>query len=331
MINYYALSLIIAFMLVSRGLELSGIFNHIVVELLTRVRRPLLLLVLLTIVSGLSASLIMNDAALFIYVSLAIAFIRSMNVDKNITLTLLVLSINMGSALTPIGNPQNIIIWQTYGISFHELVCYMAPLVIISLSIIIISVYMLLKKNTSVAGITRKLPKIYLNRRLFCASIVLFVVDIVLAQVGYSVIGLIITVLTYLVVEKNILLGIDYGLIGVFTLMFIDFTELSRILQGLLVIHLSKSYMIILIAAPLSQLISNVPATIMLVNHVDKLVALAVGVNIGGTGSIIGSLANIIALRLGRLETRKFLKISIPYFIILLTIFYILAYAKIYP
>jgi len=312
MINYYALSLIIAFMLVSRGLELSGIFNHIVVELLTRVRRPLLLLVLLTIVSGLSASLIMNDAALFIYVSLAIAFIRSMNVDKNITLTLLVLSINMGSALTPIGNPQNIIIWQTYGIGLHELVCYMAPFVIISLSIIIILVYMLSKKNISVAGITRKPSKIYLNRRLFCTSIVLFVVDIVLAQVGYSVIGLIITVLTYLVVEKNILLGIDYGLIGVFTLMFIDFTELSKILQGLLVIHLSKPYMIILIAALLSQVISNVPTTIMLVNHVDKWVALAVGVNIGGTGSIIGSLANIIALRLGRLVTRKFLKISTP-------------------
>ncbi len=331
MINYYTLSLIVTFMLVSRGLELSGIFDHIVVELLTRVRRPLLLLILLIMVAGLSSSLIMNDAALFIYVPLASIFIRSLKLNKDAALTLLVLSINIGSALTPIGNPQNIIIWQIYGVSFHDFVYHLVPFIFVSLSIIVVLVYLLFRRDLNVSYKVYKPPKIYLSRKLLYTSVGLLVVDIVMAQIGYSVIGFIITILIYLIVDRNILLGIDYVLPAVFAFMFIDFTELSRLLHGVLIMYWDKTYTTLLIAALLSQIMSNVPATIILVNHINNWIALAIGVNIGGTGIITGSLANIIALRLGKISIRKFLKISIPYFILVLVIFYVLAYVGVYP
>ncbi|MCE4628147.1 MAG: hypothetical protein F7C34_03245, partial [Desulfurococcales archaeon] len=120
----------------------------------------------------------------------------------------------------------------------------------------------------------------------------------------------------------------DYLLILIFVLIFVDFDEISSLLKPLLGGALfSSGTHIILVSAVLSQLISNVPATILLINHVPpaRWVSLAVGVNLGGIGLLTGSMANIIAVRLGGLDARAYHRVAVPLFALLLIIVLVLS------
>ncbi len=332
LVDVDALAAIAMFMTVSRGLELSGVFEHAAASLHTRAGSPRTLFMLFLAASGLSAALIMNDAALFIYIPLASALARETGVDRDRALILLTISINVGSALTPIGNPQNIIVWRHYHLGFHEIVCVMAPYTAISLLLVEAAALILLRGSHPAAEAgPGSPPRIRLDKRLLYASILLLAIDIVASETGHVLLGLAATLLAFLAVERSVLRGIDYALLAVFALMFIDFRELSLLLSPLPLLSLDKPYTVILAAALLSQAISNVPATIMLVNHTGNWAALMIGANTGGAGLATGSLANIITLRIARIRHRDFLKTSIPYYIASLMIFTALAYLNIYP
>ncbi len=334
-INIDTLSLIVSLLLVSRGLEFSGFFSRVSKWILEKSTGSVIKLYLLVIVfSALSSTIIMNDTSLFIFIPFIMTLSRYLG-RLDYLLVLTTISANMGSSLTPIGNPQNIIIWQYYKLDFIDFVYAMVPFLLIGITILIIYLFVGVKKFIGYKQCGRTLvPRIRLNKKLFVTSIILLTLNVLLAQLGLQVYGLVVTVVIYGILEKTLVLGLDYVLIFIFAFMFIDFNELSHIIDTLNMIpQLKTSFHVILLSCLLSQVISNVPTTITLVGHIPSPLwkALALGVNLGGVGFIVGSMANIIALRMSYLNLKTFHKYALPYFAIMFTIILLLAYHNIYP
>jgi Na+/H+ antiporter NhaD/arsenite permease-like protein len=125
----------------------------------------------------------------------------------------------------------------------------------------------------------------------------------------------------FLLSYPRVLKGIDWALLAIIALMFVDLRQLAELQAiGSLLNHwpITEGWRAYLAAIVASQFISNVPAAILLDGHVRDLPALAAGVSVGGFGCVLGSLANLIALRLARLPNglREFHRISIPFLLV---------------
>jgi len=320
-LNINTLSIIISIIIVSRGIELSGVFNKVIIKFYKRSHKSIVnLIIWILILTELTAALIMNDTALFIYIPLVITLARIYGLNSEDLVILVTIAANIGSALTPIGNPQNIIIWKHFHINFYKFILTMVPLTFIG-SILLILISYIIFRNLQ---IRRKiiLPNIKLDKKLLYISIISLIIDVVLAEYELGVYTIVLTIIIFLIIKRDILFRLDYPLIVIFAFMFIDFREISVLLTRMNIIPvLNSGFEIMIISIILSQFISNVPATITLLNHVNSWVAFALGVNIGGVGFILGSMANIITIRLSKVNLRKFHLYTIPYITILSVIF----------
>jgi len=318
LIDYESLSAIISFFILSRGLELSGVFTRIapyIIQLSDGDERRFLFIMI--VIVSLSSSLIMNDTAMFVFIPLIMTMSKIAEIDVKKAVSLTAIAANVGSALTPIGNPQNIIMWRVYRISVHEFILTMLPYVSIWVFVLLLFVFIGgSKKQFRVFT----MPDVKLNKALMFSSATLFFVDVVLIQLGHALWALPLTLAILVIVERRVLLSIDIALILTFAFIFIDFKELSTLMQAFNILpSLKSSITVVLLSTGLSQLISNVPATVVLISAgKPEWLPLALGVNLGGTGIVIGSLANLIALRISGIRIRDFHRFSIPYFLIAL-------------
>ncbi len=333
-LNVNALSTILALMLVSHGLEFSGFFNRLTLWVLNVSKGSIVKLYLLVIFfSALVSAIIMNDTALFIFAPFVVSLSRYLG-DVGYLLVLTTISANIGSSLTPIGNPQNIIIWQHYGVSFIDFIYSLLPFFFTA--IIVLTIYSVIgarKLGSAITYRNAKIPRIRVDKTLLFTSIILLILNVLLAQMGLQVYGLIITISLYLIIKRTVVYGLDYVLILIFAFMFVDFKEISHIVDSMgLIPSLDSPLTIVLLSSLLSQVISNVPATITLIEHVALAhwKALAVGVNLGGVGLLTGSMANIITLRIGGINVKVFHKYSLPYFIVLFCITVLLTLCCVY-
>ncbi len=320
LIDYESLSAIISLLMVSRGLELSGVFTRIapyIIQLSDGDERRFLFIMI--VIVSLSSSLIMNDTAMFVFIPLIMTMSKIAEIDMKKAVSLTAIAANVGSALTPIGNPQNIIMWRVYRISVHEFILTMFPYAFLWVFILILFVFIGgSKKQFRVFT----MPDVKINRTLMVSSATLLFVDVVLIQLGHALWALPLTLAILAIAEPGVLLSIDVALIFTFAFIFIDFKELSMLMHAFNILPpLKSSISVVLLSAGLSQLISNVPATVVLISAgKPEWLPLALGVNLGGTGIVIGSLANLIALRISGIGIRDFHKYSIPYFLIALGI-----------
>ncbi len=324
-VNFEAISLILSFMLVSKLMDVSGMFSRISSWILSLKGRSRLILLLLA--SELIAALLMNDTALFILVPLVMTLYRVTGGDPSGTLVLVTVAANVGSALTPFGNPQNIIIWSHFKVDTLSFLLTTLPF--FSVSSLLLVAFSLVIPVTE-AGPT-KLVSIRLDSRAAMSAIFLLVFNLILAGSGLYIVGVVITLIVSLLVRREVIGGVDVPLLAMFAFLFMDFGEISYLLGSAGLIPPLHGVNVLITSALLSQVISNVPATITLLHHTGDWKALLVGVNLGGTGIIIGSMANFIALRLADLRIGKFHRISVPFFLASLAIFLLLAWAQLYP
>ncbi len=320
LIDYESLAAITSFFVISRGLELSGVFTRVAQRMIALSGNSEfgVLCMLITVVSA-SSAVIMNDTAVFVFVPVALALSRASGIDLPKAVTMVAIAANVGSALSPLGNPQNVIIWRTYRLPIWRFVCSMFPYVALWLAV--------LAAYARIAGggelKIRPMPKIRVNRALATTSALLLVTNVVLVEVGLSPFGLMLTVLVMAVAGREALLSLDASLLAVFALIFIDFREISHLLPEIGLECTAATA--ILLSAGLSQITSNVPATVLLSHHLPWL-PLAVGVNLGGNGVVIGSLANLIAVRVSGIKLRDFHRYSLPYFLVALVLTLVISY-----
>lgn len=326
-------------MLLSRGIEDSGYFQRLNDWFLARRYSERRLVAWLVVYSAGLAAIITNDVALFIVVPIAVLLCRSLQLPLHRVVIFLALAVNAGSAASPIGNPQNLLLWQSGGLSFIEFTAYLLPLGLLFLGIVLAFVYFAFGSKLpapakevqgTVVGVQR--------RRLFWGSLLGYPLFIAALELNFALLGVIAIITAYGVRNRPILLGIDWQLLLVFTLMFINlglFAQLpvtEAVLQVFQILP-EGSYVG---SALLSQFISNVPATIylqsaLLQDSPQLWLAVAYGVNVGGFGFILGSMANLIALRLVRKSLPpqqstwgEFHRWSVPVFIISLIGSYLL-------
>ena len=317
LVDWGSLSLITALIITSKGLELSGVFNRLAPRLVEGANgssRRLLFLLLPTI--ALSSALIMNDTAMLVFIPLVVALSELSGMDKARAVTLSAIAANVGSALTPIGNPQNIIIWREYGLSFLAFVRGMLPFALLWLGLLLAIVFLTPDETLSV----RSLPPVAFRKDLFLVSVFLLGLNVYLGETGRHELSIALTLLAFLVLDRDVLLSFDWALVLTFAFIFIDFNELSALLIKVGMSFSTGGVGLVLTSAGLSQLISNVPATVVFLGSKPAWLPLAVGVNAGGTGTVIGSLANLIAVRIARVSLRDFHRCSVPYFIVVLAI-----------
>ncbi len=297
-IDLHVLSLLLCLMAVVAGFQACGVFRCLTYELLKRCKSGKLLGLILVLLPFFSSMLVTNDVALLVFVPFTIALLAEMGCSESVIpiLVLQTVAANLGSMATPVGNPQNLFLYSEYSLTGAEFFGTTLPLTALSLIALSIS---------SLPVLPGKLPAMKLQEEKIDNPIkliiyaVLFVVCLltVFHAIHFGVM-LGIVVLCIAVTDRKILLKPDFALLATFVCFFIVSGNLGRIDAVNLFLKnlLNKSTLLTSVGA--SQIISNVPAAVLLSGFTDNWKELLEGVNIGGLGTPIASLASLITLKL---------------------------------
>ncbi|MBO9515787.1 MAG: DUF1646 family protein [Variovorax sp.] len=319
LVDWQTLGALAGLLAITQGVERSGMLQATAARLLSRTGELRHLVYLLTGSAALLSALVTNDVSLFLLVPLTRVLAQQAHLPLARLVVLEALAVNAGSALTPIGNPQNLFLWHRSGESFVGFMAMMAPTVAVMLFWLLVAIRFLVPRAPLVLKPSQDTQAV--QPRLLLLSGVLFVAFVVALDRHWLPAGLALVFGAFLVLRPRVLLGIDWALLAIIALMFIDLRQLADLpavaaLFGRLPI--GEGWPAYLAAIVTSQFISNVPATILLERFVHDLPALAAGVSVGGFGCVLGSLANLIALRLAKLPNglREFHRISIPFLLV---------------
>lgn len=264
-----------------------------VVRLFKTARMSILALVYITFIGSM---LIANDMALLTFLPLGYFVLTTTGKQKYMAFTFIMQNIaaNLGGMLTPFGNPQNLYLYTKYEIPNLEFMGIMAPPFILSVVIITICCILFVKSEP----LSLSDEKIVLNPGKTILYLVLFALSIVIVFRGIPYwIGLIVIPITLFAVDRKALKMVDYGLLFTFVFFFVFAGNMARIdvVRELFSALLQKSTLLFSVAS--CQIISNVPSAILLSQFTENYADLLVGVNIGGVGTLISSLASLITFR----------------------------------
>lgn len=296
-IDFKVLACLFNLMIVVKAFEENKLLDRVAVSILntcTDSRKVSLVMILLCFFSSM---IITNDIALLTLVPLTLIISRKSKVDLMLTVILQTLAANIGSSLTPMGNPQNL-----YIVSYYQLTAaqFFVPLILF-VGLGLLWLFILNKQS----------PKINTAVNLECIaikdrnkSILWFVLFIIIILSVFGVINyilvLFLTVFLTLILNRRLLLCIDYLLLFTFICFFIFSGNISSIpaIIGLMEANINNPHSTYFGSIILSQIISNVPCAIFLSKFTTSWKELLLGVNIGGMGTIIASLASVISYKL---------------------------------
>lgn len=299
-VHWTTLVVLTGLMLLSRALELSGYLTLWGRQLLALLRGERRLAVGLILFSGLLSAIVTNDVALFIVVplTLSLAGMATLPIERLIVFE--ALAVNAGSSLSPIGNPQNLYLWQLSGIRFGDFLWVMLPLGVGLMLLLLLFVPLAFPKASihleAVSAMTAERRKAPLWEALIGYPLFLVAVDM-----GWVLSALAGVLLSMLWVARRAVFSIDWLLLIVFVLMFVNLSVIGELSVVQQFIHSMRQWPGGDVSAGvlLSQVVSNVPATLLLAQQ-SEWQPLAWGVSVGGFGLAVGSMANLIALRLAR-------------------------------
>ena len=264
-----------------------------VVQLFKTARMSILVLVYITFIGSM---LIANDMALLTFLPLGYFVLTTTGKEKYMAFTFIMQNIaaNLGGMLTPFGNPQNLYLYSKYNIPNLEFMQIMAPPFILSVILITICCIAFVKSEP----LELKDEKIELNPKRTVLYLILFAFSIAIVFRGIPYwIGLIVIPAVLIFADRNALKMVDYGLLFTFVFFFIFAGNMARIdaVRNLFSVLLNKSTLLFSVLS--CQIISNVPSAILLSQFTQNYSELLVGVNIGGVGTLISSLASLITFR----------------------------------
>lgn len=300
LVDWPTLATLAGLLLLTAGIESSGFLHRVARRLVQRIHDQRGLALFLIAASALLAALLTNDIALFVMVPLTLALAAYVELPVGHLVIFEALAVNAGSMLTPIGNPQNIFLWQSSGVHFQEFMWVMLPPTLISMVCLVGFAFAAFHPRP--VQLTAAADAVDVDWPRFTVSALLFVPFIVCAELHHADLALVTVALLFLLLYPKVFRRLDWPLLLVFILMFIDLRSVAALpwVNGLLgAAGLGQPSHLYLAGIVASQFISNVPATILLSAHATDWRSLAWGVDVGGFGLLIGSLANIIALRLG--------------------------------
>lgn len=240
--------------------------------------------------------LIANDMALLTFLPLGYYVLNAAKKEEYMAYTFILQNIaaNLGGMLTPFGNPQNLYMYTKFNIPTFEFIQIMFIPFIASTAMILICCMLISKEKIVLANEEcEQFPKLRAAFYIFLFALSIIIVFRVIPYLA----GLIIIVISLLFADRKAIAKVDYSLLGTFACMFVFAGNMSRIdfIRNILSSLLEQNT---LIYSTLScQIISNVPSAVLLSQFTDNYFDLLRGVNIGGTGTLIASLASLITFR----------------------------------
>ena len=301
-INWQVLVLLFCLMSVMGGLQALGIFKAIANTLLHWTNGLRQLTLLLVLLCFFFAMVVTNDVALITFVPFTILLLQMADLKGEMIpiLVLQTIAANLGSMLTPIGNPQNLYLYTVSGMSPADFVLTMLPLTLLSLFLLVLCC--MLTKDVPLSG--QMLPpvqgesfsmreKVTLSALLMLFAACLMTVFHVMPY--WTVLG--ISLIWFVFFERDVLGKVDYGLLITFIFFFVFIGNMGRIpaMRDAIASILAGREMIVSFLC--SQIISNVPAAVLLSGFTDHWKELLFGVNIGGLGTLIASMASLISYK----------------------------------
>lgn len=337
-IDFHTLAILFSLMCVMAGLQRIGVFQWIAEALLVKVKGSGQLPVILMLLCFFFSMFITNDVSLITFVPFTFIVLKLVGEEQRDRLLIPIvvmqtIAANMGSMLTPVGSPHNLYLYGHAGLGIGDFMLLMLPYVLASLVLLLawawlyghrnnVALQISFEKRTDLKGKGKELAA-YLILFLLCLLAVVHVISYVWV--------FIIVFAVILVVDRRVLLKVDYGLLATFVGFFIFIGNMGRIsafcnmLQKLMENHVTFT------AIVASQVMSNVPAAILLSGFTENFRELIVGANLGGLGTLIASMASVISFKLMVREEGKnkgkyfwYFTVSNICFLVVLVILYIL-------
>ncbi len=298
-LNYFdlkTLACLLSIMLVIAAYKNIRVFTIAAQSLITKLKNTRSLVFALVFLTYVFSIFIANDMALLTFLPLTIAVFTVCNKEKYIAFTIIMQNIaaNLGGMIMPFGNPQSLYLYSHYNIPVKEFVSIMAPPFAIAFILILISCLFVKKEQVVMADTSvRKLNKPRaVAYALFAVVALLAVFRVVNFYIATAIVLFGIFALDYRAFSK-----VDYALLLTFTAFFIFANNMARIDSVNSFMTRLTERSVLLTGVISSQLISNVPTAIFISKFTSAYKPLLLAVNIGGTGTLIASLASLISLQ----------------------------------
>lgn len=310
-----------------QGIRDSGLVQRLAGMLVARMHSLRGVGLLLVGLTAVLSTVLTNDVSLFLVVPLTVAIGSMSNLPILRMAVLEALAVNAGSTLSPIGNPQNLLIWQYGRIPFLSFIGHMLPVAGVMFVLVALLTWFWLPRER-VTLQAERLDGHAMSVSLALLSIVSLIMMVLMMERGHAMLGALFLIVPFALFSWRSLRQIDWLLMATFATIFLGLGHfaalpiVSRALDGIDFSHPLTLYLSGIVS---SQLISNVPATVLLLERAPDVMALSVAVNVGGFGIVIGSLANLIALRLAKQPQamRLFHEVSIPFLLVCATLVYV--------
>ncbi len=303
-IDFRTLVILFSLMAVMAGLQDIGLFRQMGRRLLERVDSMRGLVLILLLLCFFSSMLMTNDVALITFVPFAFVVLR-MTGEENLRkfavpiVVMQTIAANLGSMLTPIGNPQNLYLYGLSGTTLPEFLLLMLPYTAISGVMLLLWCLLFTRKSDKKVRVEFQEAEMPMHRGKLAMYGVLFLLCLLtVARVMPDYILLPVLLVVLLVADRRVLCRVDYSLLLTFVGFFVFIGNMGRITAFHDFLEAMISGRELLTAVLSSQLISNVPAALLLSGFTENTRALIVGTNLGGLGTLIASMASLISFKL---------------------------------
>jgi len=331
---------LLSMMVVNANLAYAGFFQVALAFLLQLTRSPFGLLIVLTFGSGFLSAFLLNDTLALVFTPLTLSLTQTLKLNPIPYLLALAAATNIGSVATISGNPQNILIGSFSGIGYVEFASVLAPVAVVGLCLQIALLWWYYPEVRSIQAVAGEATQVSyrIYRPLFIKSVAItlalltsFVLGVPLAEAALVAAALLL--ITRRLKPERVLREIDWNLLVMFSGLFI----LTRGTQKLNLLAPFTAWVgdpagLIGVTAILSNLISNVPAVLLIEPLIDRedtrsWLMLAAGATLAGNLSLFGAVANLItaeaAARLGyKLTFWEHLRFGLPLTVLTLSIVY---------
>ena len=340
-IDYDTIILLFGMMIVVANLRLSGFFTLVSERVLEHARRPLLLLAAITLVAGAFSAFFVNDTMCLVLTPLVLEVTTRMRRNPLPYLLAVAMGANVGSVATITGNPQNMMIGSFSGIHYRTFAAALTPIAAVSLLVVIAILALVFHDEfRRRPELTIKAQRVRVDRLLLMKSLAVAGLMVAFFFVGWpvpkvAILAGALLLITRRVKPEKVYRQIDWSLLVLFIGLFVVVAGAEKssgeFLAAASRFHLERTGILTAVAAALSNLLSNVPAVLVLkplilrlADPVHAWLTLAMSSTLAGNLTILGSVANLIVVERARREVRigfwDYAKAGIPVTILTLAL-----------
>ncbi|SMC71114.1 Na+/H+ antiporter NhaD [Oscillospiraceae bacterium] len=298
-INFKVLAILLGLMLIVSACVRIGTFDYMTYCLLRKIKGQRHISILLVVMSFFLSMLLTNDVTLVTLVPFAIMVLSSFKDFKSLMYTLIFMTVatNLGSMLTPIGNPQNLYLYTNYDMNLGSFLLLMLPYSALSLALISLGVFLMCKNKEAEPGSNmKKVDPPKASRLIIYIALFILCVLTVAGKVHWGIMIGVVAVFI-LIFDRKAFKGADYALLLTFIFFFVLIGNIGRITEVKEALSSVVDRSPVLTAVISSQFISNVPAAMLLSAFTEDGRSLVIGTNLGGLGTLIASMASLITYK----------------------------------